>query len=282
MRREVVMEPDTLDSLRRRLAACEAELTALRTDAAELRAMFAAMQDLVLVMDRDGHYLKIAATAPDLLYRPSDELIGKSMHDVMPVAAADFFLRHIREALDRKHLVTMDYSMPIDDAEIWFSANISPMGADRVLLVCRDVTERKRLEQVMEDSLRQRALLDEISTPLIPISDQVVVMPLVGQLDRARMAQVLEALLTGIQTRRARTAILDITGVPEIEAEVAAGILQAARAVQLLGAQVVLTGIRPDVAQRLVTLGADFSGIVTRGTLQSGIAYAMGTTRSYA
>lgn len=266
-------------ALREQLTACRVEIEALRASEAELRAMFSAMRDLVLVMDGGGRYLKVAATAPDLLYRPGDELVGKRMHDVMPADAADFFLRHIGEALTHRRVVTMDYSMPIDGREIWFSANISPMDGERVLLVCRDVTERKRLEQVLEDSLNQRRLLDEISTPLIPISDHVVVMPLVGRLDASRMAQVLEALLAGIQARSARVAIVDITGVPEVDEPVAAALVQAARAVQLLGAQVVLTGIRPDVAQRLVALGTDLSGIVTRGTLQSGIAYAMARPR---
>jgi rsbT co-antagonist protein RsbR len=241
--------------------------------------MFSAMRDLVLVMDGGGRYLKVAPTAPDLLYRPGDELVGKRMHDVMPAAAADFFLRHIREALTHQRVATMDYSMPIDGREIWFSANISPMSAERVLIVCRDVTERKRLEQVLEDSLRQQRLLDEISTPLIPISDHVVVTPLVGRLDAARMAQVLATLLGGIQARAARIAIVDITGVPGVDEPVAAALVQTARAVQLLGAQVVLTGIRPDVARRLVALGTDLGGIVTRGTLQSGIAYAMDRAR---
>lgn len=265
-----------------------AELTALRqrvaqleASEAELRAMFAAMRDLVLVMDRDGHYLKVADTALDLLYRPSAELVGQRMHDVMPAAAADFFLEHIQRALTTGKLVSMDYSLPIQDQDVWFSANISPMGDDRVLLVCRDVTERKKLEQVLHDSLRQRELLDahetalaRMSTPLIPLSDELVVMPLVGRLDASRTAVAIEELLAGITARRARVAILDITGVASVDADVAAGLVRAARAVLLLGARVILTGVRPDVAAQLVDLDVDLTGIVTCGTLQAGIAHA--------
>ena len=263
------------------LAALRLRVAQLEASEAELRAMFAAMRDLVLVMDGEGRYLKIAETALDLLYRPSDELVGQRMHDVMPTAAADFFSEHIRRALATGELVSMDYSLPIQDQDVWFSANISPMGDDRVLLVCRDVTERKKLEQVLHDSLRQRDLLDaqeaalaRMSTPLIPISDELVVMPLVGRLDAARTAVAIEELLAGITARRARVAILDITGVASVDADVAAGLVRAARAVLLLGARVILTGVRPDVAAQLVDLDVDLTGIVTCGTLQAGIAHA--------
>ncbi len=91
----------------------------------------------------------------------------------------------------------------------------------------------------------------------------------------AALAQVLETLLEGVSARRAKVAILDITGVSVVDAHVADALLQAAKAVRLLGAEVVLTGIRPDVALTLVGLGLDLTGIVTKGTLQAGIVHAM-------
>ncbi|MFZ6177174.1 PAS domain-containing protein [Nannocystis pusilla] len=281
-------EPEPVDDptaelarLRRRVAELEAELAVLRPSEAELRAMFRAMTDVVLVMSRDGRYLRIGDTAPDLLYRPSSDLIGKRMHDVMPGETADFFLAHIRQALDRQRVVSMDYSMPLEQREVWFSANISPLSADTVVLVCRDVTERKRNELLLQDSLRQQELLRaheaallQLSTPLIPISDQVVVMPLVGRLDRGRVEHVLQTLLDGVQRTRATVVILDVTGVAVVDAAVADALVRTARAVGLLGARVVLTGIRPEVAATLAALGTDLMGLVTRGTLQDGIRHA--------
>ncbi len=268
------------------LGAFRTELAALRTSEAELRAMFHAMTDVVLVMDRDGCYLRIAETAPDLLYRPSNDLVGKRMHDVMPAEAAEFFLSNIRRALERNAVVSMDYSLPIEDRMVWFSANISPMSADTVILVCRDVTERKQHEQVLQDSLRQQELLRaqeaalmEMSTPLIPITEDIVVMPLIGHLDPSRARQVMETLLQGVERARARVAILDITGVANVDTSVADALIQAARAVKLLGARVLLTGIRPEVADTLVNLGVDLTGIVTRGTLQDGIRHAQSGRR---
>jgi anti-anti-sigma regulatory factor len=133
--------------------------------------------------------------------------------------------------------------------------------------------------KLQEEIIRvQAATLAELSTPLIPISDQVVAMPLIGAMDAERAQRVLEALVHGIAASRARIAILDITGVPTVDTLVADGLLRAARGVQLLGAQVVLTGIRPEVAQTLVTLGVNLTGIVTQRSLQSGIEYAMGVS----
>ena len=110
------------------------------------------------------------------------------------------------------------------------------------------------------------------------ISDYVMIMPLVGSIDDARSQQITQTLLLGIAQNRARVAILDITGVLVVDTQVADGLLQAAQAVKLLGAEVVLTGIRPEVAQTLVGLGVNLSGITTMSNLQRGIAYATVTS----
>lgn len=100
-------------------------------------------------------------------------------------------------------------------------------------------------------------------------------MPLIGTIDGARAQRITESLLHGIIETRARTAILDITGVATVDTQVADALLRAARAVRLVGADVILTGMGPEVAQTLVGLGTNFEGITTLATLQSGIAFAM-------
>jgi rsbT co-antagonist protein RsbR len=122
----------------------------------------------------------------------------------------------------------------------------------------------------------QEQALRELSTPLMAVSDRAVVMPLIGAIDSRRAQQVIETLLEGITAHGADIAILDITGVTVVDTQVANALLRAAQAVRLLGARVVLTGIRPEIAQTLVGLGADMSEVVTRSTLESGIAYAIG------
>jgi rsbT co-antagonist protein RsbR len=144
----------------------------------------------------------------------------------------------------------------------------------------RDITARKRAEeeqlQLQEQVIdAQRTALRELSTPLMPLTDNVVAMPLVGAIDSARIQQIMETLLEGISDHQAEIAILDITGVQVVDTQVADGMIRAAQAVRLLGAEIVLTGIGATMAQTLVNLGADMSNITTRGTLQGGIAYAM-------
>jgi anti-anti-sigma regulatory factor len=139
--------------------------------------------------------------------------------------------------------------------------------------------ERRQAEQerarLQEDVIRMQAtMLEEMSTPLIPLSDEIVIMPLVGAIDSKRAAQILEAVARGVVSRRARFAIIDITGVPSVDAYVASALIQAAQAVRLLGAEVVLTGIRSKVARSLAELRVDLSSIVTRSKLQGGIEYA--------
>jgi len=143
-----------------------------------------------------------------------------------------------------------------------------------ILGAWRDISDEVRAEELIRS---QASALTELSTPLIPISDQIVVMPLIGMMDTQRVKQVMETLLEGVSARRARVAILDITGVSVVDTQVANALLQAAKAVRLLGAEMVLTGIRPDVARTLVGLDLELNNIVTKGTLQAGIAYAMGS-----
>jgi rsbT co-antagonist protein RsbR len=132
--------------------------------------------------------------------------------------------------------------------------------------------EEERIQMQAEIIASQQAALNELSTPLIPITESVVVLPLIGAVDSRRARQVMETLLEGVAERNATTAIIDITGVSVVDTQVANALLQAALAVRLLGARVILTGIRPEVAQTLVGLGVDLSGIDTRATLQDGIA----------
>lgn len=146
--------------------------------------------------------------------------------------------------------------------------------------VQRDMSERKRAEEeraALQEQViaAQQAALRELSTPLLPLADGLLALPLIGSIDTARAQQVMEALLEGVAAHQAEIVILDITGVQVVDTQVASAIIQAARAVKLLGAQVVMTGIGPTMAQTLVQLGVDFNDLITRGSLQAGLAYAI-------
>ena len=152
---------------------------------------------------------------------------------------------------------------------------LAPLRAE-LAAAHRRIFELEQGEQelrIQQDELL--GALSALSTPLIPISDSVVVMPLIGLLSERRLEQVIETLLMGISKHHARVAILDITGMSELDTQMAIGLVNAARAAQLIGAQVILTGISPEVARALVALDIDLGGVVTQGALQDGIAFAM-------
>ncbi len=134
---------------------------ALRASEAELRALFEAMTDVILVLDREGRYLKIAPTNPSLLYRPSAEMLGKTVHEVFPKEQADMFLGHIRDALGARETVTFEYGLQIEDRQVWFEATVSPMLEDSVIIVARDISERKRSEEKLREAEeRYRTLVE--------------------------------------------------------------------------------------------------------------------------
>lgn len=133
---------------------------------------------------------------------------------------------------------------------------------------------RKELQERLETA--QQEILRELSTPLIPLAEGLVVMPLIGLLDSARAQLVMETLLQGIVAHRAQIAILDVTGVRAMDGAVAASLVRAARAARLLGAEVILTGLDPTAARTLAEISTDLEGVLTLGTLQAGVAYALG------
>ncbi|AUX49003.1 serine/threonine protein kinase [Sorangium cellulosum] len=143
-----------------------------------------------------------------------------------------------------------------------------------------ELRERERAEQaraaLQEEIIEvQRLRLSEMATPIIPITDRVLVMPLIGTMDAARAAQVLEATLAGVQRHNPSVVIIDITGLKHVDAGVADTLIRTASALRLLGAQAILTGMQPEVARALVQGGIDLRGIVTRSTLQSAVAHAL-------
>jgi PAS domain S-box-containing protein/putative nucleotidyltransferase with HDIG domain len=132
---------------------------ALRTSEAELRALFAAMHDVVIVYDREGRYLKIAPTDVSRLYRPPADMLGKTVHEVLPAPQADLLLEHIRRALDTQQTVRLDYSLSIGGQEFWFAGTISPMPEDTAVLVAHDITARKQSEEALR---RREAILEAV------------------------------------------------------------------------------------------------------------------------
>ncbi|OGN75517.1 MAG: hypothetical protein A2X25_07310 [Chloroflexi bacterium GWB2_49_20] len=125
---------------------------ALQASEAELRALFTSMHDVVLVIDRDGVYRKIAPTNPELLVKPPEELLGKTLRDVfLPEQAVNFF-NAIKKVLDTKQTARIEYDLIIGDRTVWFETSISPLTEDSTLWVAHDITQRKRAEEALREN----------------------------------------------------------------------------------------------------------------------------------
>ncbi len=133
--------------------------------------------------------------------------------------------------------------------------------------------ERARLQQQVIEAQRQALL--ELSTPVIPVAEGVIVMPLIGSLDAARARDVMRALLSSVSHHRAQVVILDVTGVPVIDSGVAEHLNKTIEAVRLKGARTIVTGISDAVAETIIDLGIDWSGVTTLRDLQSGLVAAL-------
>src|ERR1700742_4987363 len=130
------------------------------------------------------------------------------------------------------------------------------------------VTERERVIRQQQEAIR------ELSTPVLQVRERLLILPIIGVLDGQRARQLTEQLLRGIRTNRARVVVIDITGVPTIDSTVANHLVQTVDASRLMGASVIITGLSPEIAQTLVTLGVDLSKVNAVGDLQGGIEEA--------
>jgi rsbT co-antagonist protein RsbR len=124
---------------------------------------------------------------------------------------------------------------------------------------------------LLAENEAQRAAIRELGVPVLPLSRDTLVMPLVGALDNARLGEVQTRALEAVEQTRARRLLLDITGIPVVDTQVAQGLMQVILATRLLGAEPILIGVRPEVAQTLVTLGINLADVRTEASLESAL-----------
>jgi rsbT co-antagonist protein RsbR len=161
-----------------------------------------------------------------------------------------------------------------------------PLPGGGVLAITRDVTDKRQMEEdiasrtnelaAREEENREliarlRVAVDELSTPVLEIWDDVLALPVVGIVDTQRSAQMTERLLAEVVRGRAQNVIVDLTGVELIDTSTADRFLKLARSVQLLGARCIVTGIQPSVAQTLVELGVEFASLETHRNLKNAL-----------
>lgn len=164
--RELREQVRALQQENARLRAERAEIQRLRDSEAELRALVAALPDVVLIINSEGRYLRIAPTNPALLYKPAEQLLGKTFAEVFAPQQAEEFLGYVREAL--AGVVTRaEYSLEIDGEQHLFSAAIAALDERTVLWVARDISYRLELDRLKSEFLA--AAFHELRTPLTPL-----------------------------------------------------------------------------------------------------------------
>ncbi len=183
--------------------------TALQSSEAELRALFAAMQDIVIVKDFNGRYLKIAPTQLDNLYKVPDELIGKTEHEVFPKETADRFVGYIQQVLTTRQPMTVEFCLPIRGVDTWFSTNIAPLSEDSIIWVARDISGRMQVEADLLQANQQITLLnDRLKAENMRMSAELEV------------THRLQQMVLPIESELQQITELDIAGFMESAAEV--------------------------------------------------------------
>lgn len=254
-----------------------------RDEAVERLSCFSAITSETLVVSERGKVLFANDTTTQMFRYTLDEVLGKNLLDfAAPECHAEIIAHLSKNNSDVPYeadCIRSDgtrFRVEVRGKLITYHGR--PVRSAALL----DITERRRVEELLKQKLReeertraQAETLFDLSTPLLPVSDEVLVLPLIGSLDERRMARITEILLLGLAERRSHFVIIDITGLPSLEGATAIGLVRAAKGARLLGAQTILCGIRAEVAHALVRLGADLSGVLTRSTLKSAMAFAL-------
>jgi len=248
-----------------------------------------------LTFTGEGTIRAVNITLLRLLGQDEQGLLGRHIESILPVASRIFYQTHffpllklhgeaqevyfsLRSKTGEEIPVLVNAARKVRDKLEVYDCVIIPMRQrrryeDEILEAKRAAEEANRIKD---------ELIVELSTPVITIWEGVLLAPIVGSLSEERAAQMTEALLSATVERKAQVVILDITGVRTIDTHVVQRLVQSVAAISLLGAACVLTGVSAHVAQTLVHLNSDLSGIRTRRRLADALQYSLQITGSKA
>ncbi|AUX47712.1 anti-anti sigma factor protein [Sorangium cellulosum] len=272
----------------------QAEL-ALERERQFIRHVLDAIPSVVTVKDQDGKMKLVSRAYTELYDITAEGAVGKTVADLPPSHAELSAISEMdREVLARMQRVSRVQPITRPNGEVrWMSIIKVPLveqdGTAHIVGIGTDITAQRKHDehmaatiaelelqkQAIADQLaviqRQQALIRALSTPILQVAEGVLAVPLIGALDDARAADVTGKLLDEVVRTGARFAIIDVTGIEGVDAATADHLVRIVRAIRLLGASGVLTGIGPAVAQSMCGLGVDLSGVTTHGNLRAGI-----------
>jgi rsbT co-antagonist protein RsbR len=253
--------------------------SALASDA-HCRLLVESLSDYAIItLDPQGAVTTWNRGAQRITGYRADEIIGRHFACFHPPDKVEAGLpeQALKVAAEQGRFEDEGWRLRKDGARFWANVVVTPLrdAAGQLLgfgKVMRDLTERKQAEETIA---RQAQEILEVSTPVVQVWEGILAAPLIGTLDSQRTEQFMERLLHRIVETNSAVALVDITGVPAIDTQTAQHLIETMTAVRMLGAQVVLTGVRPALAQTLVHLGIDLSHMITRSSLAAGLRVAL-------
>ena len=233
----------------------------------------------VIRLDPDGYVQSWSPGARRLKQYTEEEVLGHhvSMFYTEEDVRAGLADREMATTVREGRFETEGWRVRKDGSRFWANVVLGPIRDGNGELVgfvkvARDLTERREQEQLVA---RQRDEILELSTPVIQVWDKILVLPLIGTLDSLRAARLTEGLLERIAQDQAEVVILDISGVPAIDTDVAQHLLKTVEAARLMGTASVLSGVRPETAQAIVHLGIELGSLRSRNSLRDALQLAL-------
>lgn len=258
-----------------------AELQEAQQQIAELTSVLEVLPDVIIKADAQGNIEFISRDIPGL---EREKLVGVNTLDLAPPQDREKAAQSLAKLQQGEITYTETQTTGPDGQPKWTGSRTYPIIRSRQVVggisVVSDITQQKRAETEREHLQQQiieaqQQALKELSTPVIPIMDRIIVMPLIGSIDSLRARDITRNLLKGISDHRAKVVILDVTGVGIMDTGIVNHLNKTIQAARLKGAQTIVTGMSDAVAEAIVDLGIDWSDITTLSNLQTGLVVAL-------
>ncbi|MDD2233989.1 MAG: STAS domain-containing protein [Desulfitobacteriaceae bacterium] len=251
----------------------------LRENVEKYRAIIHSMDEgfciIEMIFDSEGKpvdWRYLESNPAHEMYTRLKNVEGKLISRLAPKTELSWFELYGKVALTGEPMRIVEAALGGKICYDLYAFKIGGQDCRKVAVFSKDITERKKYEEQLKE---QAQAIGELSTPVIQLWDGILALPLIGTIDSARVRQIMENLLNEIIQTKSSQVVIDITGVPVVDTGVASRLMRTVEAARLLGAECILTGISPVIAQTLVTVGVNLGRIKTRATLKNGLESAL-------